>query len=713
MNSCFTIEKISSLIKFIIIKVFYVFQVDYFDESLFDIGYQQTSSDRSSIPVTLGSISGGSLTDSRSASFRDNQSWSDVDMPRNVTSSLRKYRAEPKYMNTNSEKSQINNSDIYCERTEGHYARLTEINEKVGQIKRFSTDNSRDGLNFYVQKAAEQRARSRSRGPERTRGRSRSNRRSEQPRSRSRGCSASRDIMALYTNRPVSGVKLRTESSSAERETSSTLRRRQSISPESRSEHPTKGKSAIDIKTNSHRNKGIKSPDTNQHRHSPRDSKSTSNNTSFMTLLEMDSEKNAQIERDLLAANSLKPAQIKMMMIANHKPSNGWVAKDEISVKAGEIVTGFYKQNEWLYVQTDQKQLGFVPFAFTKPVKVTRIQHITKLESKTLPPPPTTTSKPITATPTAPKPVTGILKTSNQTRQKTRRSHPKYSVKVRTQADNDSLSSETSSLMMDDFVYTRKKPGVSSVRADCIVIDTDDMCKFEPSANNGEETGTYCSDSGISDPNSNNSDDLDPLHSPVSLPDDTNDSGINVPISTPRLPNERIVSVTTELLASTPQNSGKINNRQFESKNRYQTATPISDMPLGPLGARLAKLNLEKSEKKPEIKTDNIVSKPTRTLASDMKERAQSSSSTPTSLRPEIPKDYGGPRVTVVFDYDGGNEDDLVVHASDIVTVLNGEDIEWIWVQRRDGKEGFIPKEYVIPLELSAHNRRRVGISLL
>lgn len=682
-----------------------LFQVDYFDESLFDVGYPPSISDNNSIPITLGSISSGSQADSRSASLREYQPWAEAEPSRNMTSSLRKCRAEPKYINC-TEKPLINSSDIYCERTEGHYARLTEISEKVGQIKRITPDNSRDGLNFYVQKAAEQRSRSRSRGPERTRGRSRSSHRSEQPRSRSRGCSASRDIMALYTNRPVSGCKLRNESSSVERDITAHPRRRQSLSPENRVVHSTKSKSSFDSKSNGYSSKGIKSPDTNQHRHSPRgvNNKITSNNTSFMTLLEMDSTKNAQIERDLLAANSLKPVSIKMMMIANHVPSSGWAAKDEIAVKAGDIVTGFYKQNEWLFVQTDKKKLGFVPFAFTKPVKVTNIhqqQPSTKPDAKPLPP-------------TNCKPVTGILKTSNQTRQKTRRSHPKYSVKVRTQADNDSLSSEASSLFIDDFVYTRKKPSGSSVHADCIVIDTDDLCsKFEPPSSNIEETSTYCSDSGISDPNSNNSDDLDPLHSPISLQDDSNDSGINVPISTPRLPNERIVSVTTELLATAPHNSGKI-NRQFESKPRYQTATPISDMPLGPLGARLAKLNLEKSESKPEVRIDNTP-KPTKVLASDMKSRASYSSTTPNILRPEIPKDYGGPRVTVVFDYDGGNEDDLVVHASDIVTVLNGEDIEWIWVQRRDGKEGFIPKEYVIPLELSSHNRggRRVGISLL
>lgn len=672
--------------------------MDYFDESLFDIGFPPTPSTGNNIPVTLGSISTASNNnDSRTGSLRS-YTWTD-DMPRSNLTSSPIIHSEPQYANVAVGKVLNNVSDKYRERNEGHYARLVEVTDTVPRTARVAVKPKQDGLNFYVQKAAEQRARSRSRGPERGRERSRSTRRSDQPRSKSRGCSASRDIMALYTNRPVSGYKLRNESSSPERDTNSYPRRRQSISPSNRSNKTSEQPKTLSPRASGPTNKSValhnkRTPSyiNHQNRSTPETrSKQYSESDSFMTLLEMDTEKIAQIEQELLESNSVKPANIKMMMIANHMPTKGWASKDEATAKTGEIVTALYKQNEWLCVVTEQKQVGFVPYSYTKPVKVTQAKPVNSPSKKT-------------------KPVTGILKTSSFGRQKQRRSHPKFSVKVRTAADNDSLSSETSSLMMDDFVYTRKRSSNSSSHADCMVIDTDDIMnsKLEPPTNI-EETGTYCSDSGISDPNSNHSDDLDPLHSPISLSDELHDSGIvNVPLSTPRLPNERIVSVTTELLA----HSGKINS-PHDSRPHSRASAPISDMPLGPLGARLARLNVSKpaDTRKTVHGLDNI--KPTKAIASDMKSRAQSSSSTPASVRPEIPKDYGGPRVTVVFDYEGGNDDDLVVHASDVVTVLNGEDVEWIWVQRRDGKEGFIPKEYVIPLELSSHNRRRVGISLL
>ena len=568
---------------------------------------------------------------------------------------------------------------ISYEEKAGHYARLVELSSASRPV---TSQGSTAELNFYVQKAAEQRARSK--GPEGQRGRSRSTSRRE-ARSRSRGHSASRDIISLYTNRPVSGNRLRQTSPSPDRTSGIRLSRKQSLSPDRANKTKSKKANNSKIETNINSNRQTSATVTTKTTKFG-DKMQTDKETNFMTLLEMDIEKTAAIERELEAANSIKPAAVKMMMMANHSPSSSWTTKDEIAVKVGDNVTGLYKQNEWLYITTNSRQAGFVPYALTKPLKVTNIQKYK--ENLRLPLP-------------SAKPVTGILKTSNYNKHKQRRTHPKFSVKVRTAADTDSLSSESSSATTENFVYTRHKSNGMSSHADCIVIDTDDIPLAFDRTHIGEETSTNCSDSGISDPSSNHSEDMDSLNSPLGMTDERSVSGFPLHNLTPRLPNERIVSVTTELLTNSPCNS--IKNSRISTKNAYCTSSPISDSPLGPLGARLAQLSVDS-------KGD---SSKRNSLNADMKERAKSTGTTPSSLRPEIPKDYNGPRVTVVYDYEGGNQDDLIVHSSDIVTVLNGEDIEWIWVQRRDGKEGFIPREFVIPLDLSIQNRRRVGISLL
>lgn len=664
--------------------------MDYFDDSLFDIGFPDSPKTRDSIPVTLGSISSQASGSQRGSICNDM-----LEQPATLV--------ESPYMNIDKLQK---TSKFYYERSEGHYARLSDLKSKQPQNTSVAKPSLENRLSFYEQKAVEQRARSRSRGREERRGRSRSARSSSQPggRSCSRGRSASRDIMALYTsNRPLSTGRLPSTSTTDERAFRRNLP--QNSSSSSRPMYLPLSKRTTSETQSSRPTRRSDSP---RLRHSKSRSSTPAcdqqENQNTMTILEMDVERNYQIERVLLAANSVKPANIQMMMVASHAPENNWSTKDETTVRAGQLVTALYKQNEWLYVATDEKSRGFVPYAYAKPVKPANGAIPKQPDRKTS----SRNFQRKSPLPTSAKPVTGILKTS-QSKQKQRRSMPKYSVKVRTAADNDSLSSETSSVIMEDFVYTRIRPfnRNSDSHADCIVIDTDEVATNISAPNHSEETGTYSSDSGFSDPHSNHSEDSDLLHSPASFSCDiSKDSGISIPISTSRLPKERIVSVTTQLLETKPSKPENASQELTSPKGRYTASPTISDMPLGPLGARLAKLALEKKESAKLAKETKI--------GSDMRDRARCSSTTPASMRPEIPKDYNGPRVTVVFDYSLENEDDLEVKASDIVTVLNSEDIEWIWVQRRDGKEGFIPRDYVIPLELSLqNNRRRVGVSLL
>ncbi len=58
-----------------------------------------------------------------------------------------------------------------------------------------------------------------------------------------------------------------------------------------------------------------------------------------------------------------------------------------------------------------------------------------------------------------------------------------------------------------------------------------------------------------------------------------------------------------------------------------------------------------------------------------------------------------GPQLTILFDYTAQDENDVTVLNNEIVTLLNDEDEDWIWVKTNKGKEGFIPRIYAINLE--------------
>ena len=57
-----------------------------------------------------------------------------------------------------------------------------------------------------------------------------------------------------------------------------------------------------------------------------------------------------------------------------------------------------------------------------------------------------------------------------------------------------------------------------------------------------------------------------------------------------------------------------------------------------------------------------------------------------------------GPRLTVLFDYRAQDENDVSVRQNDVVTLLNDEDEDWLWVKTDKGREGFIPRIYAVNL---------------
>lgn len=61
-----------------------------------------------------------------------------------------------------------------------------------------------------------------------------------------------------------------------------------------------------------------------------------------------------------------------------------------------------------------------------------------------------------------------------------------------------------------------------------------------------------------------------------------------------------------------------------------------------------------------------------------------------------FPKRAYGPRMTVLFDYEAADENDVCVRRGDFVMLLNDQDPDWYWVMTESGEEGFIPRAFVM-----------------
>lgn len=53
----------------------------------------------------------------------------------------------------------------------------------------------------------------------------------------------------------------------------------------------------------------------------------------------------------------------------------------------------------------------------------------------------------------------------------------------------------------------------------------------------------------------------------------------------------------------------------------------------------------------------------------------------------------------VLFDFSALDENDTNVERAELVDVLNIEDPDWSWIRHYDGREGFVPKSYICPVE--------------
>ncbi|XP_067934136.1 serine-rich adhesin for platelets-like [Watersipora subatra] len=414
-----------------------------------------------------------------------------------------------------------------------------------------------------------------------------------------------------------------------------------------------------------------------------RERKKEETKTKFVTLLEMDERANVQNEKQLNDANSVNPTNIKMMAIAGHTPSNNWESNDELKVRPGDLITGHYKQNEWLYASLSDSSSGYVPYAYTKAIKITSLD-----KSSTLPLDKgrSTTAK--------------LNYSETELSDQKHRGHDRISdidyPNVEHKPYRDSLSS-TNSAFLEEIMCIRPAGVPRNLRqprefADCLVVDADNNSELN-------EDIKVCSDSGISEPNSNHSDEMDPYVSLANsrLRQDSNP----VPAGS-----------RSSVASSNPQEDCRArrmcknfgHSGQEGRANQRHVTQQIDFMPLGLLGERLQQ---PVSPYGTYFTPNYSYAQPNyHNISQDMHARAQPVMDIPSECKPQIPRDYNGPRARVAYDYMGMLEDDVVVKAGEVVTVLNFEDIEWIWVMRKDGVEGFMPREYVISPELSMLSER-------
>lgn len=72
------------------------------------------------------------------------------------------------------------------------------------------------------------------------------------------------------------------------------------------------------------------------------------------------------------------------------------------------------------------------------------------------------------------------------------------------------------------------------------------------------------------------------------------------------------------------------------------------------------------------------------------------------SLQEFVKRHHG--RYVVLFDYSAVQEDDISTRRGEHVTVLNKDDVDWYWVKTDDGREGFIPREYLQPVQATVNS---------
>jgi len=86
-----------------------------------------------------------------------------------------------------------------------------------------------------------------------------------------------------------------------------------------------------------------------------------------------------------------------------------------------------------------------------------------------------------------------------------------------------------------------------------------------------------------------------------------------------------------------------------------------------------------------------------------------SESSSQPEVHPFFKDSFG--KFIVLYSYYAQDENDLSVERGQLVTLLNKDDPEWLWVVRGDGHEGFVPAGFIYPLD-AIQKQQHLSMSL-
>ena len=367
----------------------------------------------------------------------------------------------------------------------------------------------------------------------------------------------------------------------------------------------------------------------------------------------------SNLHQKLASCSTDNPANIPMVVRESFLPDN-----DMVPVRKGMMVNALYQENEWIYVKTAQDMTGFVPVNCLAPIGIKpKLKHFAQQFPNEF--------DYRTYQSCQSKSAFYVVRPNNT-------SQSKQGPHKETEGHNNGEISSDSSLISKAL-----KPVKSSTLTDLHHVHSSTFCdqsiKYDASCNNGCTVQCHMKQNKCN----RNSNKVHPFTRTIRetarylLQDyylktiDVNNNAANTKQDT---------SSDTSCIRWCPSNS-PIKEESPEdivllAESRRQKAKDIY------FAHDISSVGYFDSEVK-SLHTSPILN------LSFASERSDVSS---------VFTKSEGPQLTVLFDYIAQDENDVTVHNHDVVTLLNNEDTDWIYVRTERGKEGFIPSMYAVNL---------------
>ncbi len=410
----------------------------------------------------------------------------------------------------------------------------------------------------------------------------------------------------------------------------------------------------------------------------------------------------SELRHRLESSNSLHPANIPMVVVKAYCPSHAWKCKDEVSVSKGMLVNAMYKASDWVCVRTPEERTGFVPAYCLEPIGVKRRSKDFGQQF-----PERTDSYRSTVSSICSNAATYRSSMRSFQRSSFRKATETGYKRSRSTEDQRTLHKNLPPILpqplpqhkveVDRRTQIVPNPKVQRPHSQCDDLRRTCLNKSVPlpikSAKEVDQQKAKRSHHRNATYNGQNKaqSEVHPFTRAVReaakivLKDyyvqalDSNNNNVTV-----RHLKGQTAPVVNKPLAEQNQNIPRQSIPQKQAKSSSDSEEPhnkVNDMyfahDMSSIGFML-----------PYAKTP--VKSPVRRLSFSSDISDISSVFTKTE----------GPQLTVLFDYTAQDENDVTVLNNEIVTLLNDEDEDWIWVKTNTGKEGFIPRIYAINLEV-------------